>query len=297
MSSRQVIVTADDFGMSREVNEAVEEAHRRGVLTAASLVVTGEAAADAVQRARRMPRLGIGLHLALVSADPALPPSEIPALMAADGRELGASPERVGAMMMLSRKVATQAEAETRAQFELYRRTGLPLDHVDGHWHFHQHPVLVRLLAAWAGEYGIRAVRVPYEPALPSWRVSRDRAGRRAAIALTHRPLASFMRRCFRRAGIVTNDWFFGMNDGGGVTRDVLLGYLRHLPPGLTEIGLHPAIASWRSSFAPPRHWRVAEELAALTDPDVLAACRRPDLQLTRFTDIVEQGSLHGLRA
>ena len=54
-ATRQLIITADDFGMSREVNEAVEEAHRKGVLTAASLVVTGDAAADAVERARRMP--------------------------------------------------------------------------------------------------------------------------------------------------------------------------------------------------------------------------------------------------
>src|SRR4051812_26981834 len=131
-AARRLIITADDFGMSREVNEAVEEAHRKGVLTAASLVVTGDAAADAVERARRMPSLGVGLHLALVSADPALPPAEIPALMARDGHGLGSSPERVGALMSLSPKVAAQARAETRAQLDLYRKTGLPLDHVDG---------------------------------------------------------------------------------------------------------------------------------------------------------------------
>src|SRR3954467_3263603 len=79
--TRSLIVTADDFGMAPEVNEAVEEAHRRGVLTSASLVVTGAAAPDAVARARRMPGLGIGLHLALVSAPAALDPAEIPALI------------------------------------------------------------------------------------------------------------------------------------------------------------------------------------------------------------------------
>ena len=286
-AARQLIITADDFGMSREVNEAVEEAHRKGVLTAASLVVTGDAAADAVERARRMPSLGVGLHLALVSADPALPPGEIPALMAPDGHGLGSSPERVGALMSLSPKVAAQARAETRAQLDLYRKTGLPLDHVDGHWHFHQHPTIVRTLVECAPEYGIRAVRVPFEPALPSWLPTRTRLARRIGIALAHRPLAAWMRRAFRQARILANDWFFGMTDGGGFNRDVLLGYLAHLPAGVTEIGLHPATRSWHSPFAPPAHWQVAAELAALTDPDVIQACRGPGRRLTTFSELV----------
>src|SRR4051794_16931156 len=89
--TRRLIVTADDFGMAPEVNEAVEAAHRRGVLTCASLVVTG-AAADAVARARRMPDLGVGLHLALVSAPPALDPLDVPVLMDRKGRGLSGRP-------------------------------------------------------------------------------------------------------------------------------------------------------------------------------------------------------------
>ena len=66
--SARLIVTADDFGMSMEVNEAVEEAHRNGILTCASLVVAGDAAEDAVRRAKRLPGLGVGLHLAIFGA-------------------------------------------------------------------------------------------------------------------------------------------------------------------------------------------------------------------------------------
>src|SRR5471030_1738174 len=81
MRETSLIVTADDFGMSIPVNEAVEEAHRKGVLTCASLVVAGEAAADAVRRAKRMPGLGVGLHLALLDAPSALSRNEIPDLL------------------------------------------------------------------------------------------------------------------------------------------------------------------------------------------------------------------------
>jgi hypothetical protein len=77
------------------------------------------------------------------------------------------------------------------------------------------------------------------------------------------------------------------MTDGGGFNRDVLLGYLAHLPAGVTEIGLHPATRSWHSPFAPPAHWQVAAELAALTDPDVIQACRGPGRRLTTFSELV----------
>ena len=65
-----MILTADDFGAAVEVNEAVERAHRHGVLTAASLMVAGAAAHDAVARARNMESLRVGLHVVLVDGKP-----------------------------------------------------------------------------------------------------------------------------------------------------------------------------------------------------------------------------------
>src|SRR5262249_25034335 len=82
---KQLVITADDFGAAPEVNEAVEIAHRDGILTATSLMVSAPAADDAVARARRLPFLRVGLHLVLVEGRPALPASEIPDLVAGDG--------------------------------------------------------------------------------------------------------------------------------------------------------------------------------------------------------------------
>ena len=166
-----LIITADDFGLSTEVNEAVEAAHRSGVLTCASLMVTGPAAADAVRRARTMPNLGVGLHLALVDAPSALPANDIPALIDPKTGHLGARPVFTGVQIALLSRVRDQARAEIRAQFEAYRQTGLPLDHVDGHWHFHQHPMVADIvIREMAPEFGVKAVRLPREGALASWR-------------------------------------------------------------------------------------------------------------------------------
>ena len=290
MAPRSLIITADDFGLSLAVNEAVEEAHRKGVLTCASLMVTGPAAEDAVARARRMPNLGVGLHLALLDAPAALDPCDIPDLVERGGRSLASTPAVTGARIAFDRYVRGQARAEMRAQLELFAHTGLPLDHVDGHWHFHQHPTLIGLLIEMAPGFGIRAVRVPNEPALASWRAAgRTALVGRMAVALAQGPLWSAMRRRLRSAGIGCNDWFFGLREGGHVTRERLLGMIANLPPGVSEIGMHPSSAPMTGPHAPPSSWSQREELAALIDDDVIAACGR--VRTGRFSDLTGAGA------
>jgi len=290
MSERRLIITGDDFGMSVEVNEAVEEAHRSGVLTCASLVVTGDAVDDAIARARRMPDLGVGLHIALLHAPAALGKEQIAELMDENGRGFGREAWKTGSKIALFPNVRRQALAEIRAQFELFRKTGLALDHVDGHKHFHQHPWLLGALIALAPEYSIRAVRLPREQAFRSWwAAGQVGLGRRLVDVAAHWPLLRLMRRMLRSAGIASNDWFFGKHDGGAVGRSWLLRLIEHLPTGVSEIGLHPASRSWPPPYGPPAHWRVTEELAALIDPEVIVACRRPGLRLTKFSDLTAE--------
>ena len=142
---KRLIVTADDFGLTPGVNEAVEEGHRRGILTAASLMVTGEAAEDAVRRAKRMPRLGVGLHLVLVDGTPMLSADRIPELVGPDGR-FSADIFAIGVRIFCHRAARRQVAAEIRAQLEAFRRTGLALDHVNAHHHFHLHPTVQKEL-------------------------------------------------------------------------------------------------------------------------------------------------------
>ena len=80
-----LIVTADDFGLSHEVNAAVETAHTQGILTCASLMVSGGAVDEALAIARRLPTLRVGLHLVLVEGRPVLPASQVPDLVTPSG--------------------------------------------------------------------------------------------------------------------------------------------------------------------------------------------------------------------
>src|SRR5277367_5894882 len=140
-----LIVTADDFGLHEAVNEAVEQASLAGVLTAASLMVAAPAAADAIRRARMLPNLRTGLHLVLADGRAMLAPELIPGLADAAGRMNGRMFVK-GVRFFLLPSLRRQLEAEIRAQFCAYARTGLELDHVNVHKHFHLHPTILEML-------------------------------------------------------------------------------------------------------------------------------------------------------
>ena len=282
--SRRLIVTADDFGMSLEVNEAVEEAHRNGILTCASLVVAGDAAEDAVARARRMPGLGVGLHLAIFGARAS---AGEPSVLAADGANLDERPVRTGSAIMLLPSGRKAARREIAAQFEAYRKTGLELGHLDGHWHCHQHPIVLAQALEIGVPLGLKALRIPYEPLGFSRRVAGKRkGGARLGHAIMGMPLMLTMRLAAKAAGVAANDRFFGKTDDGFIGEQLLLSLLDNLPPGVTELGLHPATETWRGAHCPPAHWRQADELAALTSPRVRAAVEQRGIVLQRWADL-----------
>ena len=264
-----LIVTADDYGLQLAVNLAVERAARDGVLTTASLMVGAPAAADAVRRARDMPGLAVGLHLVLADGWSVLPPSSIPALVDGQGR-FGNNMVRDGVRFFTLPAVRRQLEAEVRAQFQAFADTGLPLDHVNAHKHFHLHPTLLEMLLRIGGEFGVRAVRLPREPA---W-VARRTGGAIAGPVVTGllSPWLAIMRRRLRAAHIAHNDYVFGMSDSGSMDEARLLDILSRLPEGVTEIYLHPALESGAAIAPTMSGYRHADELAALLSPRVRAA-------------------------
>ena len=160
---KHLIITADDFGRSLAVNKAVEEAHSTGILTAASLMVGANAASDAVDRAKRHPELGVGLHLVVVCGKSVLTPAEIPDLVDGNG-EFDTNLVRAGFRYFFLPKVRRQLAREIRAQFEAFRTSGLELDHVNAHNHLHLHPTVLGLILYIGRDYGLCAVRVPAEP-------------------------------------------------------------------------------------------------------------------------------------
>lgn len=280
---KRLILTADDFGDSLAVNKAVEEAHRQGVLTAASLMVSGGAAEDAVARARRLPSLRVGLHVVLVDGTPVLPPAAIPGLVDAGGK-FPSVLFRAGVRFFFRPKVRRALEREIRAQFEAFGATGLPLDHVNSHHHIHLHPTLAGLILKVGRDFGSPPLRYPREPLLPSWRASRRGLGTRMAAGGFLWPWLLLLRYRMRRSGVRGNDFIFGMNDSGSLTLDHLLLLLEHLPEGISEIYFHPALHGRSGAHA--ENDPAGEEFAALTSPLLAQALRSSGIPCVGFGDL-----------
>jgi hopanoid biosynthesis associated protein HpnK len=267
-SLKRLIVTADDFGASMAVNEAVEIAWRDGILTATSLMAGAPAADDAVRRAKSMEGLGIGLHVVVVRGQSVLSPDEIGAIVDRNGH-FDRNLVRAGFRYFFCPAARRALRAEIRAQFEAFAATGLALDHVNAHNHMHLHPTVLSLILDIGRDFGLRAVRLPYD-------------GRSILL----RPWLWLLKRRLRRAGIVHNDRLAGLAETGSMDRHSMIAILESLPDGTTEIMTHPATGDWEGREDDAEGYRFADELAALTDNVVVAAADASGARRCAFTGI-----------
>ena len=285
---RNLIVTADDFGLAVPVNEAIERGHVDGILSTTSLMVAAPATADAIERARRLPNLRVGLHLVLVNGRPRLPAAQVPLLVDRNG-DFETGLLRAGVRYFFTPGIRRQLESEIRAQFAAFAQTGLPLDHVNAQNHLHVHPTILRLVLKVGKEFGLRAVRIPREPFWPSWKAMRTRLPSRFANSVFLSPWLALMRLRLRAAGITTNDYVFGMNDTGHMTAARVSAFLANLPRGTSELYVHPATHTWPQAFPPDYDFE--GEFAALVDPGVVRAARQSPIHATTFTELAIRGT------
>lgn len=265
MTQKRLIITADDFGLSAEVNRAVETGWQNGLLTAASLMVTGAAFDDAVAIAQRNPGMQTGLHLTLVQGFAAAQHKGFPALTHHDG-QFPEDPVFAGMRMFFLRSLQKQIELEIVAQIEKFIGTGIPLTHIDGHLNIHMHPTVFAILCRLMPRYGISTFRLSRERFGIERQIS---SGRIFGKAVNTFIFGKLSKHCvpelkMRRIGFA--DEVKGTLNSGRITEDYLLQCINTLQDGLTEIYLHPADAE--NPHTPD--YRHVEEMTALSSKNVL---------------------------
>lgn len=270
---RRLIVNADDFGASPEINEAVLRAHREGILTTASLMVNEPACAEAVKLARHWPRLGVGLHLTFLFGHAALGRDEIPDLIN-DRQEFGRNPPAAGFRFFFQPRLRAQLRAEIHAQFARFRATGLPLDHVNGHLHLHLHPTVFRILMEDAVQLGLERVRLTYDPFRLNLRLASGHFVYRAVHALIFHTLAARARPVLVRRGFRHTQAVFGLLQNARVDEAYVARLLPELPPGDSELYSHPSVSEAKAEFE------------ALISPRVRGLVSRLGIQLIRYQDL-----------
>ena len=271
--ARRLVVNADDFGRSHSINAAVDRAQREGILTTASLMVNEVATEEAVQLARANPGLGVGLHLTLVCGHSALTAAEIPGLLQGDG-SFSNNPVSAALRYFFNRDLRAELRAEIHAQFEKFRSTGLPLDHVNGHLHMHLHPTVFKILMEDAEALGIRHLRLTRDCFDRSRRMASERWFYRASHALIYDRLSQRAREPLRQHGIKHAQITFGLLQDSRVDEKYILKLLPELPPGDSELYSHPSLDQFKHEFD------------ALISPRVKEEVVRLNIKLIRYQDL-----------
>lgn len=271
--ARRLVVNADDFGLSREVNTAVIRAHREGILTSASLMVGGPACDEAIQMAKDNPTLAVGLHLTLVRGRAVLPPEQIPKLIDPFGN-FSDAPVWTGFRYWARPALRHQLRDEIGAQFRRFQDTGLLLDHVNGHLNLHLHPTVLDLLLSNRAEWGFHSLRLTRDPYELNRRITAGNWLYRRSHAVIFDRLCRSARRKLRQRRVAHTDRVFGLLQNGGMDSAYLTRLLGLLPTGSSEIYTHP------TSTAP------AAELDALINPDIRAQIVRHNIRLTTYSEL-----------
>lgn len=240
-ANRYMIITGDDFGSSHGVNQAIIEAHSRGILTSASLMVSGDAFEEAVELAHQHPRLAVGLHLVLISGRAVLPAQQIPHLVDQTGC-FSSRPFLAGTLYQCHPAARREVQQEIRAQLEKFRQTGLKLSHVDGHRNMHLPPFVLGTLIDLAQEFGIRAIRSPSEELRTTLSIDRTGLLEKSLLSLAFRASGLYARRRLKSAGIQFSDRVYGVLQSGGITEEYLLKLIPKIEADWVEIYTHPTV-------------------------------------------------------
>jgi predicted glycoside hydrolase/deacetylase ChbG (UPF0249 family) len=265
---KQLVVNADDFGFTPDVNEGIVEAHRDGILTAATLMANGAAFDDAVRLAREVPSLDVGCHLVLTGGNSVLTGKPLP----------DSAPQLVSALAR--RRIDVYGELS--AQVRRIVAAGLRPTHLDTHKHTHLAPPVLNAVARLAQESGIRWVRRPLDFPMDAVDGGVPRFKRLTSDAM------SLLRRRFHRVlekhGCRTTDHFAGFQITGRFHTAELVNLLNVLPDGSTELMCHPgrcrdALRAARTRLKESRE----RELEALIARETRDAMERNGIELVDY--------------
>jgi chitin disaccharide deacetylase len=281
---KRLIVNADDFGFSAEVNAGVVRAHRDGILGSASLMVAEPAAKAAAELARHNPALDVGLHAVVCQGRSVLDSRQLRGAADASGR-FSENPVLAGMRYFFDRSMRTKMTDELRAQVERHLELVGYLNHIDGHLNLHVHPILADILIDLAVEYKVPCIRLPRESVMTTLRLSRDHAPGKLFESAIFRTLSRRVHRRMAERGLRSTDALFGLHQSGHLEEDYVVGVIERLRDGTTELYFHPAADV---GGVPPEPQQQLE-VEILTSPRVRAAIDRNGIELTTFADLAKR--------
>jgi hopanoid biosynthesis associated protein HpnK len=277
---KQVIFNADDFGRSDSINAAVLRSHQKGVLTSASLMVSGDAFSKAVTMARQNPNLATGLHLVTINGNALLSHREIPHLVDIQGR----FPEDAvwtGLRYFFSQRAQKELLYELSAQFESFAQTGLPITHVNGHLNMHVHPALFDHVIDLAEQYNAHGLRLPRDDFWLARQSSSRQLGLKLAWAIIFKLLSRWCLNRLSGHSLKITPRVYGLLQSGHMSEIYVLKLLQNQNINSAEIYFHPDISEERIDFGPN-----SGDLSTLMSPKVKSFIQQNHIQLITYSTL-----------
>ncbi len=284
---KQLIINADDFGLSKSVNCGIIYAHRNGIVTSATLMANMPGFEDAVARAKENPELGVGVHLNLCRGNPLLPPVRVPSLIDSSGRFW--TPGQLLRKIYLHRISPGEAEAEWKTQVARVRDAGIEITHLDSEKHFHVFPILDQVFVRVAQHFQISSVRLPAErhSGLSLLGLLQPQFYKQMLLARRAKHLGSLLRK----HGLRFPEHFFGVILSRNFTLENLRKLFQKIPDGIIELMVHPGFVDVElRRLANVVHYKMVEsrqgEVDVLTSPELKTALKKFGIQLTDFRSL-----------
>jgi chitin disaccharide deacetylase len=268
---KYLIVTADDLGLTKSINEGIAKAYREGIVRSVSVIPTGEALEDGIKVIKDLKIEDVGAHLALTETRPLL-----------DSSKFYKNHSQFFLKLFLGGINLEDLYKELKAQIDLLKKSGVRITHLNSHEHIHMMPALMKIFVKLAKEYNIPAIRYPRG----------DRPPKRSAINEIYKSfILSYLSRSteeiLKNSDLLYTDFFLGLLDAGHIDEDKLLGMVAGLKDGVTELVTHPGFLSPEVLDRYPWHTGAETELFALTGSRIKNAIKTNDIRLIKYQEFL----------
>jgi chitin disaccharide deacetylase len=279
--TRQLIVNADDFGRTRGVSAGILRAHLDGIVTSTTAMMNLPGVVPDLHQARtEAPRLGLGVHLNFTVGRPLLPAEWCASLVDEHGHFLTrdvlmAQPDRIS---------PDELRAELKSQITTFKNAmdRLP-DHLDAHQFVHLYPPLFRVYLDLAENFKL-PLRIPF----PQLAAELDQVPLiigdvppETAKSMLHADRQFLVEHDFKAP-----DHFVATFFDQQATVEQLLSVIDNLPDGTTELMTHPGLVDDQLQAESRYALQREQEVAALTDPQVMARLTELDIKLITFAEL-----------
>lgn len=278
---KYLIVTADDFGLSKSINEGIVKAYREGIVTSLNLMPAGWAFEDAIALAGSIKLEEAGAHLSLTETSPVANPRAIPTLVTGKGA-FHKTHTQFFLKLFLNRIERKHIYTELKEQLDRLKETGIRINHISSHEHIHMMPYVLDIFIELAKEYGIPAIRYPRKERLV-WPFTVKKICRRLLLSY----LEKGMRKILDNSGLLCTDKFLGFLDSGKIRENVLSGMFASLQEGTTELVTHPGFLSPEVLDRCIFYSNCETELAALTSRRVKDIIADNGIRLIKYSEFI----------